>query len=98
MDVQDVVEKLRSHKEVMHEFSISLLSVFGSVVRGESEPESDVDILVEFLPDAHIGLFQFARLQRKLSEIIGRPVDLTTPDALHPAMRDRILREAVHAA
>ncbi|MBA3966751.1 MAG: nucleotidyltransferase domain-containing protein, partial [Nitrospirales bacterium] len=58
----------------------------------------DVDILVDFERDADVGLFTFARLQRKLSQILGRPVDLVTPDAPHPVLKDRILEEAVRAA
>ena len=49
-------------------------------------------------PDAPIGLFEFARLRRRLSELVGREVDLVTRDAIRPEMRDEILREAVHAA
>ena len=64
-----------------------------TVVRGEDRPDSDIDILVEFDPDARIGFFAFARLQRRLSDILGRPVDLVTPDALHKVMKSRILKE-----
>jgi hypothetical protein len=77
---------------------VRTLSVFGSVVRGEAEPGSDIDVLVEFEPDAAVGLFEFMRLKRELSELLGMEVDLGTPDALHPALRDDILREAVHVA
>jgi hypothetical protein len=77
---------------------VKSISVFGSLVRGDERPDSDVDLLVEFEPDARIGFFAFARLQRRLSELLGRPVDLVTPDALHKAMKTRILQEAVRAA
>jgi len=43
------------------------------------------------------GFFAFARLQRRLSDILGRPVDLVTPDALHKAMKNGILKESIHA-
>jgi hypothetical protein len=97
MDREQIIAKIQANRELLEEFSVRSLSVFGSVVRGEAGPGSDVDILVEFDPDARIGLFAFARLQRRLSEILGRPVDLVTPDALHKAMKNRILEEAVHA-
>ena len=83
---------------MLKDYHVRALYLFGSVVRGEDRPGSDVDILVEFLPDARIGLFGLARLQRRLSEILSRPVDLTTPDALHKALKDRILKESVRAA
>lgn len=59
-------------------------------------PDSDVDLLVEF--SRPIGLFEFVRLQRELSQILGHRVDLVTPAALKPQLRDRILGEAVVAA
>jgi predicted nucleotidyltransferase len=72
------------------------LSVFGSVARGEARPESDVDLLVEF--SAPVGLFEFVRLRRFLEEILGARVDLVTPDALKPQLKQAVLREAIRAA
>jgi len=89
---------LQKNRALLNEYHVKALYLFGSVVRGQDKPGSDVDILVEFQPDARVGLFGLARLQRRLSEIIGRPVDLTTPDALHKALKDRIIKEAVRAA
>jgi predicted nucleotidyltransferase len=62
--------------------------VFGSVTRGEAEETSDVDVLVEFDGSRLVGLFAFARMRRFLTEILGRPVDLATPDALREGMRE----------
>ena len=66
------------------------------VARDEAREESDVDLLVEF--DRPIGLFEFARLQRQLGELLGHRVDLVTAAALEPQLRDSILREAVFVA
>ena len=96
--MQEVVDTIRANRAVLAEFSVKSVSVFGSVVRGDARPDSDVDILVEFESGARVGFFTFSRLQRRLSAILGRPVDLVTPDALHKAMKSRILEEAVHAA
>lgn len=97
MTAQETIARLNSEKRVLKQFSVKSLYLFGSIVRREDRPGSDIDILVEFEPEARVGLFTFARLQRRLSEILGRPVDLVTPDALHKALKDRILEEAVHA-
>ena len=70
------------------------LAVFGSVARGEATDRSDIDLLVEF--NQPIGLFEFIRLKYYLETLIGSKVDLVTPDALHPALRDSILNEAVN--
>ena len=98
MNRQQIIETIQANRALVEEFSVKSLSIFGSVVRGEERPESDVDILVEFEPDASIGLFEFVRLKNALSDLIGLPVDLGTPDALHPALKEEILQEALHVA
>ena len=98
MNPDNLAAILQKNRALLKEYHVKALYLFGSVVRGQDMPGSDVDILVEFQPDARVGLFGLARLQRRLSEIIGRPVDLTTPDALHKALKDRIIKEAVRAA
>lgn len=97
MDKEEVIQILRANRPALAQFHVRSLSVFGSVVRGEAGPDSDVDILVEFEPGARVGLFHFARLQRFLRETLGREVDLATPKALHNALKKDILEEAVHA-
>ena len=66
--------------------------VFGSVVRGEDNEESDLDILVD--PGSKTSLMDMAGLQIQLEEILGVPVDLLTPRGLHPRFRDKALAEA----
>jgi predicted nucleotidyltransferase len=95
---KDALDRLAEHREELRRFFVKSVAVFGSVARDEAAETSDVDILVEFDEDAHVGLFHFVRLQRRLSEILGRTVDLATPEALRKEMRDQILKEAVHAA
>jgi predicted nucleotidyltransferase len=73
---------------------IARLSVFGSALRDDFRPDSDVDLLVEFLPGKRIGLFGLAAVERELSEIVGRKVDLRTPHDLSPRFRDEVLRTA----
>jgi predicted nucleotidyltransferase len=76
----------------LKEAGAATLSAYGSVVRGEAGPDSDVDLLVEF--SEPVGLFKFFRLKEMLEKILGRPVDLCTPDSLHPALKSGILAEA----
>ena len=73
---------------------IRKLSLFGSTLRGEDRPDSDVDLLVEFEPGARVGLIQMAKIERELGELIGRKVDLRTPADLSRYFRDEVLREA----
>ncbi len=69
------------------------LALFGSVLRDDFGPESDVDILVEFEP-GHVPGFAFFDLQDELSRLVGRRVDLNTPGFLSPYFRDDVIREA----
>ena len=74
---------------------IRRLSLFGSVLRADFRPDSDVDVLVEFKAGLRLGLLGLARIEAELSELIGRKVDLRTPQDLSPYFRDEIVRTAV---
>ena len=80
--------------ELRTSYGVESLAVFGSVVRDTAGPESDVDVLVRFHGEPP-GLFGFIRLERRLSEIVGRPVDLVMETALKPRLREKILAEAI---
>jgi len=73
---------------------IRRLAVFGSVLRDDFGPDSDVDVLVEFESGHCVGLITFAAMENELSDLIGRKVDLTTPAGLSPYFRDQALSEA----
>jgi predicted nucleotidyltransferase len=72
---------------------IRKLALFGSVLREDFRPESDVDVLVEF-EDGHIPGLAFFSMERELSEILNYKVDLNTPQFLSPYFRDQVLAEA----
>jgi hypothetical protein len=84
-------------KEKIAEFCrrnrIRRLAFFGSVLRDDFTPESDVDVLVEFEPGTRVGL-RFFGMERDLSEILGHKVDLNTPGFLSKYFRDEIIAEA----
>ena len=96
MSRDEILDTLRAHMTEIKAFGVSRLALFGSLARDEGRSDSDADILVEF--ERPVGFFAFARLQRYLEGLIGRPVDLVTPGALRPEMRNAILREALYAA
>jgi predicted nucleotidyltransferase len=80
-------------EELCRRYCIRRLSFFGSVIRDDFNDDSDVDILVEFHPEAKVGL-SFFSLQKELSHILGRQVDLSTPGFLSPRIRDKVTSEA----
>ncbi len=83
-------EKLAEYCRRNH---IRRLAFFGSVLRDDFTPESDVDVLVEFEPGTRVGL-RFFGMQRELSEILGHKVDLNTAGDLSPYFRTEVLAEA----
>lgn len=73
---------------------IRKLSLFGSLLRSDFRPDSDVDVLVEFEPEAHVTLFDMGAAQVELSEILGRVVDLKTAGFLSPYFRQQVINQA----
>ena len=86
IDRNQVAEFCRRHH-------IRKLSLFGSVLRKDFRPDSDVDVLVEFEP-GHVPGLAFFEMQDELSSLVGRRVDLSTPAFLSRYFRDRVLAEA----
>jgi hypothetical protein len=74
-------------------YGIRNIRVFGSFARGEAEPESDLDLLVEYVPGQ--GGFAFVDFCDQVEELLGRKVDVVTEKSLHPLIRDKILAQAV---
>ena len=89
---------IAANKEKLKDFSVKSLAIFGSVARDEATDSSDIDILVEFVDGAHVGLFQFFELQDFLEDVLACRVDLATRKAIRKEMKDQIIREAIDAA
>ncbi len=96
MNRDEALERLRlALPEVQAAFAVKSLALFGSVVRDEARPDSDVDVLVEF--DQAPDYFKLFELQERLSELLGASVDLVTRNSVHRALKDRVFAEAVNA-
>jgi hypothetical protein len=87
------IDKVRL-ADVCRRYGILELSLFGSAVRGEMRPGSDVDVMVEFDPNTRIGVIRFESLSEELEALIGRKVDLVTKRGLKPWIRPQVLKEA----
>jgi len=82
-------------KEICRKYHVCTLALFGSAVRGDLRPDSDVDVLVEFEPDHRPGMVGLHELEQELSKLYGgRRIDLVNPKYLNHRIRDRVLAEA----
>jgi len=89
---QDLLDCLRSHADKISAFGVERLGLFGSFVRGEQDAESDVDFLVTFKPGQKT-FDNFSQLASFLEDLVGRPVEIVTVDALSPYIGPHILKE-----
>lgn len=91
---QAVASQLPGIEELCREFEVRELALFGSALTERFGPESDYDLLVEFQPEARVGLFRFADLQQRLEELLRRKVDLVSKPGLKPFLRESVLGSA----
>lgn len=94
-----MIKNVAISKETIADFCrrhhIRKLALFGSALRDDFSPESDIDVLVEFEPDAKVGFFKLYDLEQELSWILGgRKVEINTPKSLSKYFRDQVLAEA----
>ena len=73
---------------------IDKLSLFGSFVRDDFRPDSDIDMLVRFYPGERVGLIRLGAIEAEMSDLLGRHVDLCLDDEINPHFREEVLREA----
>jgi hypothetical protein len=85
---------LKAIKDLCERYRVKELSVFGSALRGDFSTASDIDLLVEFEAEAQIGFITLSKMQRELSGILHRPVDLIPKKGLKPKIRESVLSSA----
>jgi predicted nucleotidyltransferase len=88
---------LRKHADELRARGIVHAALFGSVVRGDSGPNSNIDILIEIDPALKLDMFAYAGLKRCVSELFAGPVDVVSKDALKPHLRQPVAADAVYA-
>lgn len=94
---EEILARLSGARHELAALGVRRLRVFGSAARGEARSDSDVDVLVDF-DERPVGLFELNRIKSRIVEILGvAQVDLVTSEGLHPALRERILAEAIDA-
>lgn len=85
---------LKAVKNLCQRYRVRELSIFGSALREDFKAGSDIDLLVEFEPEAQIGFMTLSRMQRELSAILNRPVDLVPKGGLKPKIREMVISSA----
>jgi len=96
MERERVISLLGKQRSRIDQLGVKSLSLFGSTARGESRPESDVDVLVEFEGKATFD--RYMELKFLLEDLLGTCVDLVTHKALRPEMRSQVENEALRVA
>ena len=90
----DIIGSLKTRAADIRAFGATSLYLFGSAARGEARDDSDIDLFVDYDPD-RFSFVELVRLRDRLSQILGRPADLTTREGLHPLLRTQIEAEAI---
>jgi predicted nucleotidyltransferase len=99
MNQSTLIEVLRRYDTALRENGATGLFIFGSRAVGTQRPDSDLDLFIDYDPDAKIpNLFRLMQIEEAISEVLGIPVTITTRSALHPLMKDSIERDAVRVA
>jgi len=87
---EQVIATLRAHEAELRQAGLRSLSLFGSIARGETEADSDIDLAAEFDPAARMDLLQLSALERRIAELVGRPVDLLPEPVEKRRLQDQI--------
>jgi hypothetical protein len=93
----EVLSTLRAHQQVLRQAGITRLSLFGSVARNESGPDSDIDLAAEFNPGARISLLDVVRLERELGELLGREVQILPEPIRKERLRKNVDQDRIRA-
>lgn len=88
MDIEMIKTRVRP---ICERAGIEMLGVFGSLARGQSTPESDIDMIVRFREP--VGLIEFMGIEDEIESALGRPIDLGTEASVHPLIRKNVFRD-----
>lgn len=97
MTNHEALDILRRHESDLRERGVRRAALFGSVARGENGPSSDIDVIVEVEPDAHITVFEYAGLKEYIASLFDGPVDVISLDGIKPQLRPTVAADAVYA-
>jgi uncharacterized protein len=97
MNSLEALETLRRYEMALRARGVRRAALFGSVARGENRPGSDIDIMVEIDPEAHITVFDYVGLKEYIAGLFDSPVDVVSRDNLKPYVRPTATADAIYA-
>ncbi len=97
MNRQEIIAMLRENEPTLRARGVSHAALFGSRARGDNRPDSDIDIMIEFDPAAHITVFNYAGLKDYIADLFDGPVDVVNRDGLKPYVRPAATADAICA-
>jgi len=97
MDRSEAIATLRRSEPDLRARGVRRAAVFGSVARGDSRPDSDIDIMIEIDPESRLTVFDYAGLKDYIASLFDRPVDVVNRDGLKPYVRPAATADAIYA-
>ena len=97
MNKQDAIDILLGNQAELGKRGVRHAALFGSVARGGAGPQNDVDIMIEFAPDAALDIFAYVELKDFIAKLFPGPVDVVNKDALKPYVRASAITDTVYA-
>jgi uncharacterized protein len=97
MNRQAILDRLRQNEHALRERGVTHAGLFGSRVRGDNRPDSDIDLLIDIDPAAVQDVYAYVGLKNYIAELFSDPVDVVTREALKPYVRPLAETDAVYA-
>ncbi len=97
MNREDIIARLRENEQALRARGVAHAAVFGSRARGDADPDSDTDIMIETDPAARIGVFEYVALKDYIASLFDGPVDVVNRNALKPYVRPAATADAIYA-
>lgn len=97
MNSHEAIETLRRSEQALRARGVQRAALFGSVARGDNQPGSDIDILIEINPEAHITVFDYVDLKEYIAKLFDEPVDVVSHESLKTYIRPAATADAIYA-
>lgn len=97
MDRSKILAVLKQHEAELRHRGVRRIAVFGSAARGDAQPDSDIDLMVEIDPIAPVGVFEYVEIVQFLEDLFPNRIDVANRQSLKPLVRPAAEREAIYA-